>query len=328
MKEMTSLERVRAVLNGELPDRVPVIPQGFMFCAANCGYHFGQINRDPKKMAETRGARALFRDNGVAIVDEEHPAIEDLREIDTLKLPDPKSSGRLPEWLETTQRIMDAIGDHVFVMGRADQGPFDLLCLLRGAQDFMMDLITEEPEVIHHALEWATKAHIIFANAMLEISHCTSMGDSYAGPNLVSPATYVKYALPYEQQVVQAVQTEGRPYSIHICGNTTKIIDHMATTGSKILEVDWQMDMGEAREKVPLDVVLMGNIDPSDPLVSGTPQDVDKKAQYIIEKTKGQGLILSSGCAMGGNTPPDNVAAMVQAARKYGTYEQLLKYRQ
>jgi uroporphyrinogen-III decarboxylase len=166
MKEMTSLERVRAVLNGELPDRVPVIPQGFMFCAANCGYHIGQINRDPKKMAETQirtqeqfgydgcvidvddatlaeacGARALFRDNGVAIVDEEHPAIEDLREIDTLKLPDPKSSGRLPEWLETTQRIMDAIGDHVFVMGRADQGPFDLLCLLRGAQDFMMDLI-------------------------------------------------------------------------------------------------------------------------------------------------------------------------------------------
>ena len=54
MKEMTSLERVRAVLNGEMPDRVPVIPQGFMFCAANCGMHIGQINRDPKKMAESQ----------------------------------------------------------------------------------------------------------------------------------------------------------------------------------------------------------------------------------------------------------------------------------
>jgi uroporphyrinogen decarboxylase len=353
MKEMTSLERVRAVLNGEMPDRVPVIPQGFMFCAANCGVHIGQINRNPAKMAETQiltqqqfgydgcvidvddatlaeacGARALFRDNGVAIVDESHPALEDLRDIDNLKLPDPYSSGRLPEWLETTQRIMDAIGDHVFVMGRADQGPFDLLCLLRGAQDFMMDLLTEEPEVIHHALEWTTKAHILFANAMMEIAHATSMGDSYASPNLVSPATYTAFALPYEQQVVKAVQRKDHPYSIHICGNTTKIINQMALTGSKILEVDWQMDMGEARVAVPDDVVLMGNIDPSDPLVQGTPEDVDRKAKYIIEKTKGRGLILSSGCAIGGNTPPDNIAAMVAAAKKYGTYEQLLKMQQ
>ncbi|MEA4871012.1 MAG: uroporphyrinogen decarboxylase family protein [Christensenella sp.] len=350
MKEMTSLKRVRAVLNGELPDRVPVIPQGFMFCAANCGMHIGEINRDPKKMAESQirtqeefgydgcvidvddatlaeacGARALFRKDGVAIIDEEHPALEDLRDIDSLKLPDPYSSGRLPEWLETTKRIMDAIGDHVFVMGRADQGPFDLLCLLRGAQEFMMDLITEEPEVIHHALEWTTKAHIIFANAMLEIAHSTSMGDSYAGPNLVSPATYKTFALPYEQQVVQAVQTKGRPYSIHICGNTTKIIDQMALTGSKILEVDWQMDLGEARAAVPDHVVLMGNIDPSDPLVQGTPEDVGRKAREIIEKTKGRGLILSSGCAIGANTPPANIAAMVAAAKKYGTYEQLLR---
>ncbi|MCE5188570.1 MAG: uroporphyrinogen decarboxylase family protein [Eubacteriales bacterium] len=352
MNEMTSLQRVRAVLNGETPDRVPVIPQGFMFCAANIGTKIGRINRDPKKMAESQvltqqqfgydgcvidvddatlaeacGARALFRDDGVAIIDEEHPALMDLSEIDNLELPDPNRSGRLPEWLETTQRIMDAVGDHVFVMGRADQGPFDLLCLLRGAQEFMMDLLTEEPEVILHAMEWTTKAHIIFANAMLKIAHATSMGDSYASPNLVSPATYEKYALPFEQQVVRAVQTKERPYSIHICGNTTKIIDKMALTGSKILEVDWQMDMGEARAAVPDNVVLMGNIDPSDPLVQGTPEDVDRKAKYIIEKTAGRGLILSSGCAMGANTPPENVAAMVAAAKKYGTYEQLLRMR-
>lgn len=350
MKEMTSLERVRAVLNGEIPDRVPVIPQNFMFCAADCGTQIGRINRNPKRMAETHvltqqkygydgcvldvddatlaeacGARAIFRDDSVAAIDEAHPALNDLRDIDDLKLPDPNSSGRLPEWLETTQRIMEAVGDHVFVMGRADQGPFDLLCLLRGPQEFMMDLLTEEPEVIHHAMEWTTKAHIIFAKAMLEIAHCTSMGDSYAGPNLISPEKYTEFALPYEQQVVKAVQTGDKPYSIHICGNTTKIIDQMALTGSRILEVDWQMDMGKARAAIPKDVTIMGNIDPSDPLVIGTPEQVDQKAKEIIEKTAGRRLILSSGCAMGANTPPENLAAMVQAAKKYGTREQLIQ---
>lgn len=52
MKEMTSLERVQAVLNGQLPDRLPVVPQSFMFSALTGGYHIGQINRNPAKMAE------------------------------------------------------------------------------------------------------------------------------------------------------------------------------------------------------------------------------------------------------------------------------------
>ena len=33
MAEMTSLQRVQAVLDGRMPDRLPVIPQGFMFSA-------------------------------------------------------------------------------------------------------------------------------------------------------------------------------------------------------------------------------------------------------------------------------------------------------
>ena len=52
MKEMTSLERVQAVLHGQMPDRLPVIPQSFMFSAHTAGYNIGEINRSPAKMAE------------------------------------------------------------------------------------------------------------------------------------------------------------------------------------------------------------------------------------------------------------------------------------
>ena len=78
----------------------------------------------------------------MASVDEHHPVLEDLREIDDLKMPDPLKDGRICEWLETVERLKAAIGDHVFIMGRADQGPFSLLCLLRGTQEFMVDLLT------------------------------------------------------------------------------------------------------------------------------------------------------------------------------------------
>ena len=346
MGEMTSLERVQAVLNGRVPDRVPVIPQSFLFSARTNGYDIGQINRNPRLMAESHrvcqekygydgcvidvddatlaeacGAKVIFRPDAVAVVDERHPAVEDLRDVPGLRLPDPEKDGRLCEWMETAQRLMEMIGDHVFIMGRADQGPFDLLALLRGPQDFMCDLLTEDEDVILDALEWATQAHIIFAKAMRDISHCTSMGDSYAGPNLVSPATYRKFALPFEKQVVEAVQTPDKPYSIHICGDATMILEDMGATGARLLELDWKVDMGHARRVLPEDVVIMGNVNPSDPMFLGTPDQVLSQSKAIIEGTKGRGLILSSGCALGANTKPENVAAMVQAARLYGVLE-------
>ncbi|MCQ2437012.1 MAG: uroporphyrinogen decarboxylase family protein [Clostridia bacterium] len=346
---MTPLQRVQTVLNGGMPDRLPVLPQSFMFAAADNGMPIGTINRDAAKMArclmdcrekygydgcildvddaslaEACGAKVIYRDNDVAVVDEAHPLLEELSDIDNLKLPDPYSSARLPVWLETTERMLSEVGKDVFIMGRADQGPFDLLCLLRGPQEFMMDLIDEEPEVIAHAMEWATEAHVRFARAMLKLgAHATSMGDSYASPNLISAKFYRQFAKPYEQMVVDAVRDLPGAYSIHICGDTTLIFDDMKDLRPDIMELDWKADMGVARKVLPDSVTLMGNIDPSDPLVLGTPEKVRAQVKEMVEKTRGRKLIISSGCAMGANTKPENMRALVESAALYATAEQL-----
>ncbi|MCI8525017.1 MAG: uroporphyrinogen decarboxylase [Oscillospiraceae bacterium] len=353
MQEMTSRERVEAVLRGETPDRLPVIPQSFLFSVRHSGFHIGQVNRDPAKMAqchiacqdhfgydgcvvdvddaslaEACGAKVTYREGDVAAVDENSPILEDLRDIDSLHMPDPEKDARLPVWLETTERLLSAVGDHVFIMGRADQGPFDLLCLLRGAQNLMMDLIEEDEDVVHHALAWCTEAHTRFARAMLKLgAHATSMGDAYASPNLISPAMYREFAAPYEKKVAEAVRDLPGAYSIHICGNTNAIIEDMGRLGSDILEVDWQVDMGRARAAVPESVVLMGNLNPSDPMCTGAPETVLSQARALVGATKGRGLILSSGCALGENTKPENVAALVESAKRFGTREQLLELR-
>ena len=349
MKEMTSLERVQAVLRGEMPDRIPVIPQSFLVCARAIGSHIGQINRNPAKMAEAHrvcqekygydgciidvddatlaeacGAKVLFRETDVAVVDEHHPALNSLEEIDDLKLPDPEKDGRCCEWLETSERLMDLVGDHVFVMGRADAGPFSLLCLLRGTQNMMLDLLEEDEAVIHHALEWATEAHIRFARAQLKTGvHSSSMGDSYASTNLVSPDIYRKFALPYEKKVTAALRDLPGAYAIHICGDATKLLDDMGTSGADILELDWKTDMGEARRRIPENVILLGNINPSDPMYLGEPETVLAQSREIIRSTAGRGVILSSGCALGENTKEENIRAMVEAAKLYGMREQL-----
>jgi uroporphyrinogen decarboxylase len=350
MTKMTSLERCLAVLNHEMPDQVPVVPQAFMFACKTAGYTIGQINKSGKLMAETHllnqsqygydgvvididdctlaeacGAKVIFRENDVAIVDESQPLLKDLEAIEDLQLPDPYQSGRLPEWLEATRILREKIGDHVFIMGRADQGPFDLACLLRGTEQFMVDILTEEPEIMHQVLDYCRRAVTLFAKAQKDAgAHATSIGDSLAGPNLVSPKLYKNFALEPETKLTKEVQDYGIPFSIHICGNTTRILEDVVTTGAKILELDWAVDLGYAKQVIGNQSVIMGNINPSDPLVWGTPASVDQKAKEAIEKTGGAGLFLSSGCAMGFNTPAENVVAMVNAAPKYGSREQIL----
>ena len=353
MKSMTSLERCLAVLNGDIPDTLPVVPQCFMLAVEMAGFRIGDINHNGKLMAkahvisqekygydgcvidfddastaEALGAKVIFRDDEPAIVNEEEPVLKNLRDIYDLDEPDPLKHGRLCEWLEATRTLIDEIGDHVFVMGRADQGPFSIACMLRGTTQFMMDLMTEDKKVIADVLEYCRKACVIFAKAQKDAgAHATSLGDGLAGPNLISPDMYREFALEPERKLVEEVQEYGIPFSIHICGNTNLIIEDMGTTGAKILEVDWQLDMQFARERIPLSTVLMGNIDPCFPLVLGTPKDVDDAVKNVIAATKGRSHFVSSGCAMGRNTPPENFGAFVSAARRYGAYEEIIKMR-
>lgn len=351
MKSMNSLERCMAVLNGETPDRLPIVPQCFMLAVETAGLKISDVNRNGRKMAQAHiisqekygydgcvidfddatiaeavGAKVIYREDEPAIVDEEQPVLKDLRDVYDMPIPDPASSGRLNEWLEATRTLSEAIGDHVFIMGRADQGPFSIACLLRGTTQFMMDLLTEDKQLIDDVLEYCRKISAVFAKAQKDAgAHVTSIGDAFAGPNLISPDMYRQFALIPEQKLAKEVQDYGIPFSIHICGNTNGIIQDMGTTGAKILEVDWMLDIKEARRLVPEDTVLMGNIDPSSPLVIGTPSDVDAAVKRLIEVTKGKRHIISSGCAMGRNTPPENFKAFIEAAHRYGSYEEIMK---
>lgn len=349
MKTMSSLERCFAVLNGEVPDRIPIVPQSFMLAAETAGIKVGELSHNPDKMveahlvcqkkygydgividfddatlAEACGSKVIFRDDEPAVVDESHPLLTNLKDIDDLVLPDPEKDGRLAIWLEATRKLVEKVGDHVFIMGRADQGPFTLATLLRGAQQFMMDLVLEDPELIKKLIDFTRKAGTIFAMAMKDVgAHATSIGDAYAGPSLISPEMFRQFALDPEILMTREVQEYGIPFSIHICGDTTGIVSDMASTSAKILELDSQVDFGWARKLVPKETVLMGNINPSDPLVLGNPESIEIAIKNLIKQTRGKGLFISSGCAMGRNTPPANFRAMVGAAREYGSYNRI-----
>ncbi|MEK7993551.1 MAG: uroporphyrinogen decarboxylase family protein, partial [Planctomycetota bacterium] len=97
---------------------------------------------------------------------------------------------------------------------------------------------------------------------------------------------------------------------------------YMADTGADGIELDHFNDFAVVKAQVGSQICLEGNLDPSSVLLQGTAELVrSESAKLIATAAEGGGFILSSGCEMGRDTPPENIRAMVEAAVTYGTYQ-------
>ena len=95
----------------------------------------------------------------------------------------------------------------------------------------------------------------------------------------------------------------------------------MVDTGAGILELDYKVDMPVVKRATAGRTTILGPVDPSGVLALGDPDLVDRKSKEAIEVLgRDGGLILGPGCALPPATPPDNIHALVEAAKKYGVY--------
>ncbi len=143
-----------------------------------------------------------------------------------------------------------------------------------------------------------------------------STGDSPAG--LIGPELYREVALPAERRVFERLRATGKKLSLHICGDTTELIADMATSGADVLEIDHLLDLDLACATVPDEVALWGNLDPVGVLARGSDDDVQRVTEDAIRTVRAHGrrrFVLSSGCALAVETPPERLDTMFAAAR-------------
>ena len=110
----------------------------------------------------------------------------------------------------------------------------------------------------------------------------------------------------------------GKPYILHICGDTGPIIDDMIATGADGLEIDYKTDMISAHTKTRERTAFIGNIDPSGVIALGTAQEVEQKTRALLELfADTPRFILNAGCAIPPDTPSANLRAMIRTAREF-----------
>jgi uroporphyrinogen-III decarboxylase len=217
--------------------------------------------------------------------------------------------------------LADEIGDSVFIMGRADQGPGALAMALRGYERFVLDLVhNEQPELIHQVLDYAVQVQTRYALALKDAgAHGTATGG--LGVDIIGPRLYRQLEHPYERRFVEAVQSADFPVALHICGDSTQILDEMVSTGAQILELDYKTEMRQAKRALQGKATFLGPINPELVWSAASPQVVEEAARGAIEVlAPGGEFILGPGCALSQDTPPENIHALVESAWKYGIY--------
>ncbi len=344
MKEyMNSYERCLAAIQFRDVDRMPTDLHNFLMCAEESGMDFGAFVLDDSAMAEMQinmweefGHDMLLIENGTAALAQalgcgviyrkkgapvaHTTAVKQLEDIRNLKMPaDFWESPLLKAQILTVERLVQHFGREVFLIGRGDQGPFSLASQLYGMDRLLEDLMDEEAEEdVHRLLEFCTSACIAYHEKLLQLGvPMTSMGDSTAGPDVISPAMYETFAVPYEKKVVEAVHRKGGLISLHICGNATKIIDQMCNLGADVLEIDQKTDLKTAVRAAKENCALLGQVNPV-LLSNGTQQEVKEAAERILQIVGGKsttGFILGPGCALGGDTPKENIQALIDSVK-------------
>lgn len=343
---MTSLERVQAVLAGRIPDRVPVCLHNFLLAAHEAEVSMEQYRSDPAAAARVHLQAVAQYDYDCICIDLDttllaeamgatsacapgepgriiKPAIDSLEDVGKLKPADPERDGRIPVILEAVRMMASAVGGQVAIRASADQGAFSLASMVRGMEDFLMDLAADpDNPAIHQLLEICYQTHLAANRALIKAgAQFTSVGDSPAGPDVISPQMFQRYARPYEERLVRELAKDGVFSLIHICGDTSSILDQLAAYPYCGFELDYKTDIRKAKETAGAKHVLFGNIDPSGVLACGTSAQVYVATRQLIAQWKPRGnFILNAGCAIPASTPSANVAALMRAARDFGAY--------
>lgn len=239
---MNGYERIMAALKGEPVDKIPVMLHNFMNAAEEIGITMGQFREDPKLIAQAfihsvekyqldgvlvdLDTSTLAGSLGVKVDFPEHePArsvsgiLDSYKSLNELKPVDVGSYKYVQIWLEAVRLIKNHFGNEIAIRGNCDQAPFSLAGMIRGMEIWLVDLLISEPENICKLLDYCTEVTTQFISMMAEAgAHMVSNGDSPAGPDLLSPELYTKFAFPYEKKVVEHTHKLGLPYTLHICG--------------------------------------------------------------------------------------------------------------
>ena len=327
-----------ACCQGRVPSRMPVFCLGLEFHLRRAGVTDREARLDVAKMVacQVQAVRdydedwaAIFPDDYIEFEplgldmrdDENHPAMPvaypplTRETLARFRIPDPHEEMRLPIHLEMLRQLKAQLGESVLVVGRI-AAPFSALGLVYGIQELMIGLVTQ-PELVRDNVKFFIDHQIAFGKAQFEAgADLLWLGDCCASSAFCSPDHFSGFAFDAAAEVAQALKAAGGLIVYHTAETSLEHLSRQVQLPVHAVNCGEGVSIADVKKRLEPDLCLMGNFDPL-LLRDGSPEQAAEATEKMIgENLPGGRYIFNTGEGVMCNSPPANLAAMLDAAKK------------
>lgn len=262
--------------------------------------------------AECFGSQIIFSESEVPTV--KGNIITEVEEVEALEIP-AIGTGRTGIYIDAVRKASELILDRPLFAGMI--GPYSLSGRLLDVTEIMY-LCYDEPEMVLALLDKVTEFLIAYGKAYKKAgANGIMIAEPLAG--LLSPDMEAEFSAPFVKRIVEALQEETFAVIYHNCGdNTMMMLDSILTIGADAYHFGNSINMEEMLQRVPNDIVVMGNIDPAGQFCHGIPESIRKETVELLKKcSKYSNFVISSGCDIPPMSPWENIDAFFDAVKDF-----------
>jgi uroporphyrinogen decarboxylase len=252
-----------------------------------------------------------------------------IEDIEAYPWPDPLDPGFTANLAEDAKALYEET-DFAIVADGGFKSFWEMGYMLRGLEQMLVDLALN-PEFVKALMSKLLEINKAGTGRFLDLAgpyiHVFRTADDLAtqrGP-LMSPHTFRTLLKPFYKEYFDFVRskTDAKIF-YHSCGNVTDLIDDLAEIGVDILnpvQVAAMGDTAELKARFGDKITFWGAIDTQHVLPLGTVEEVEAEVrQRVRDLGPGGGYVVGPVHNIQPDVPPENIVAMAEATRKYGTY--------
>lgn len=232
--------------------------------------------------------------------------------VKSLKMPDPTRDGRMPAKLEALRRLRAEFGDTVCVVG-SNAAPYSSAGLMFGLEKPML-LMYDDPDLLRETMDFFVELQSMWSTAQIKAgAHAIWLGDCNAFSNLLSPAQYKEFAAEPCRKVIEACHQAGGMVFLHNSEISIPHIELECQLKPDVVSVGPAADLRAVVDAVGGKTCIMGNVDPIEILLRGTPAQVENDVERIMNiGRQSAGFMLDSGEMVPRDVPVENMHAMMR----------------
>jgi len=267
--------------------------------------------------ANALGLNTLFPPDDSATVMKKHDEFG-LDELASLKKIKFDSDSRLLGYVRTVESMKHNFPPDVKV-GAYVTGPYTLAGLIVGAEEAGL-MAARDPEKLEEICAFTTECAIKYSRLFLSAGADAVCVLEPSGV-MLGPSHFERFSSVYVKKIVELCHDANSDCIYHVCGNSTHLIQKMVDSGADGLSLDSKeagVNLPEVAEKIPEDVVVVGNMSPTKTIVYGSPEEVKEEVKILLESMDSfLNYVLSTGCDLPLETPVDNISAFIKTGRNY-----------